>query len=135
MNNHSYEVKVMKNNQAICDSNVIHVDVIEKVKMELPSQTELEKISILFKVLGDQTRMTIISALLKEEMCVCDISYLLNMSQSLISHQLRVLREARLVKFRREGKVVYYTLDDRHIELIVQYAHEHISESGDGNES
>lgn len=125
---------MMKKDKTICECNVIHLDIIKKVNNELPSITEIEKMSVLFKVLGDQTRLKIISALLKVEMCVCDISYLLNMSQSLISHQLRVLREARLVKFRREGKVVYYSLDDEHIEMIVQYGLVHINESGEISE-
>ncbi|QVK18703.1 winged helix-turn-helix transcriptional regulator [Mycoplasmatota bacterium] len=124
----------MKKDKTICECNVIHLDIIKKVNNELSSITEIEKMSVLFKVLGDQTRLKIISTLLKAEMCVCDISYLLNMSQSLISHQLRVLREARLVKFRREGKVVYYSLDDEHIEMIVQYGLEHINESGEISE-
>ncbi len=124
----------MKEHNAVCDVTVIHEDVVEKVKKELPREEEIEKTASLFKILGDNTRLKIISTLQKSEMCVCDIAHLLNMSQSLISHQLSVLRNARLVKYRRSGKVVYYTLDDEHIETIVQYGLIHISESGEGDE-
>ena len=82
----------------------------------------------LFKVFGDSTRIRILSALSKAEMCVCDIAYLLNMSQSAISHQLRVLKQARLVKNRRDGKIVYYSLDDNHIVGILDQGLDHIRE-------
>lgn len=124
----------MKQNKCTCDVTVIHEEIVNQVINQLPSLEEIDKMSKLFKVLGDNTRLKIINALLKTEMCVCDISYLLNMSQSLISHQLRVLKDARLVKYRRSGKVVYYSLDDEHIEVIVKYALEHINESGEGDE-
>ena len=81
-----------------------------------------------FKILGDATRMKILSALFQEEMCVCDIANLLNMTQSAISHQLRVLKQTRLVKYRKEGKVVYYSLEDEHVKHIVDEAISHISE-------
>lgn len=125
----------MKKNKDVCESTVIHEEVVNKVKNELPPIESIEKASKLFKVLGDLTRLKIISTLLKREMCVCDLSFLLNMSQSLVSHQLRVLKDARLVKFRRSGKVVYYSLDDEHIEAIVQFAIDHINESGEGDET
>ena len=82
----------------------------------------------LFKVFGDTTRVKIISALFEAEMCVCDIAELLSMTQSAISHQLRVLRQARLVKHRKEGKVVFYSLDDEHIKTIFNQGLEHILE-------
>ncbi len=82
----------------------------------------------LFKVLGDTTRIKILCALFQAEMCVCDISALLGMTQSAISHQLRVLKQARLVKYRKEGKVVYYSLDDEHVESIFDKGLIHISE-------
>ena len=118
----------MSQSKCTCDVNAIHEDVVNQVIDQLPSIEEIDKMSRLFKVLGDNTRLKIINALLKAEMCVCDISYLLNMSQSLISHQLRVLKDARLVKYRRSGKVVYYSLDDEHIEVIVSFALDHINE-------
>lgn len=124
----------MSQSKCTCDVNAIHEDVVNQVIDQLPSIEEIDKMSRLFKVLGDNTRLKIINALLKAEMCVCDISYLLNMSQSLISHQLRVLKDARLVKYRRSGKVVYYSLDDEHIEVIVSFALDHINERGEGDE-
>lgn len=111
-----------------CSCNVIHKDVIEKVKEVLPEEETLYDLAELFKVFGDSTRIKIICALFESEMCVCDLSNLLNMSQSAISHQLRVLKSARLVKFRREGKVVYYSLDDDHIKQIFDAGLNHITE-------
>ena len=95
---------------------------------KLPAEETLYDLAELFKVFGDTTRIKIICALFESEMCVCDLSCLLNMTQSAISHQLRVLKSARLVKFRREGKVVYYSLDDEHIKHIYDAGLNHISE-------
>lgn len=118
----------MENKVENCSCNVIHKDVIEMVKETLPKEETLYDLAELFKVFGDSTRIKIICALFKSEMCVCDLSNLLNMSQSAISHQLRVLKTARLVKFRREGKVVYYALDDDHIKQIYDAGLSHILE-------
>lgn len=118
----------MENKVENCSCNVIHKDVIEMVKETLPEEETLYDLAELFKVFGDSTRIKIICALFKSEMCVCDLSNLLNMSQSAISHQLRVLKTARLVKFRREGKVVYYALDDDHIKQIYDAGLSHILE-------
>lgn len=117
-----------ENNNYMCESNVIHVDIVEKVKNEMPDEEELYDLSDLFKVFGDSTRIKIICALFKAEMCVCDIAYLLQMKQSAISHQLKVLRQAKLVKYRRDGKVVYYSLDDEHIKGIFNMGFMHINE-------
>lgn len=117
-----------ENNNYMCESNVIHVDIVEKVKKEMPDEEELYDLSDLFKVFGDSTRIKIICALFKAEMCVCDIAYLLEMKQSAISHQLKVLRQAKLVKYRRDGKVVYYSLDDEHIKGIFNMGFMHINE-------
>ncbi len=111
-----------------CDCNILHHDVVEKVRAHMPDKGDMQDISELFKVFGDFTRVKIISALMHSEMCVCDIAALLNMTKSAISHQLRVLKQARLVKFRRDGKVVFYSLDDRHIKNIFEQAHSHIKE-------
>ncbi len=124
----------MEKSDLVCESNVIHEDVIEKVSPMIPCPKEISNLANFFKVLGDDTRLKIISALLNAEMCVCDISYLLNMSQSLISHQLRVLRVARFVKFRRAGKVIYYSLDDEHIEMIVKFGILHLNERSEVDE-
>lgn len=133
MNNYSYEKRgaVMENNERKienCNVNIIHEDIVVRVKDKLPAEETLYDLAELFKVFGDTTRIKIICALFESEMCVCDLSCLLNMTQSAISHQLRVLKSARLVKFRREGKVVYYSLDDEHIKHIYDAGLNHISE-------
>ena len=94
----------------------------------MPDEEMLYDLAELFKVFGDTTRARILCALFESEMCVCDISILLGMTQSSISHQLRVLKSAKLVKNRKEGKVVYYSLDDEHIKHIFEQGLEHISE-------
>ena len=120
----------MKNNKIeSCSYNVIHDDVITKVKDNLPPDETLYDLAELFKVFGDTTRIKILYALFASEMCVCDIADLLGMTHSAISHQLRVLKNARLVKFRKEGKVVYYSLDDNHISQIFDCGLAHIQES------
>lgn len=111
---------------AICDCHAIHGDIIEKVKKVMPKDEKLYDLAELFKVFGDTTRIKILHALFESEMCVCDIAVLLDMKQSAISHQLRVLRQARVVKFRKEGKVVYYSLDDDHIKNIFEQGFIHI---------
>ncbi|NLM03412.1 MAG: helix-turn-helix transcriptional regulator [Clostridiales bacterium] len=110
----------------ICDCHPIHNDIIEKVKNVMPNDEKLYDLAELFKVFGDTTRIKILHALSESEMCVCDIAVLLNMKQSAISHQLRVLRQARIVKFRKEGKIVYYSLDDEHIKNIFEQGFSHI---------
>ncbi len=111
-----------------CSLNVIHEDVVESVKSSLPSEEILYDLAELFKVFGDSTRIKIICSLFKSEMCVCDMAVLLGVSQSAVSHQLRVLKQARLVKYRREGKVVYYSLDDDHVKDIFDSGLNHILE-------
>ena len=111
-----------------CSCDIVHETVIEMVKKKMPQEEKLYDLAELFKVFGDTTRVKIISALFEAEMCVCDIAELLHMTQSAISHQLRVLRQARLVKHRKEGKVVFYSLDDEHIKAIFNQGLEHILE-------
>ena len=118
----------MENKSESCSCNVIHKEVVENVKNKLPKEETLYDLAELFKVFGDSTRIKIICALFESEMCVCDLSVLLNISQSAISHQLRVLKSARLVKFRRAGKVIYYSLDDEHIKQIFDAGLHHITE-------
>lgn len=101
-----------------CDCDVIHEEVVEKVKDSMVEEELLYDMAEFFKVLGDSTRIRIICALFESELCVCDIANVLNMTQSAISHQLKTLKQARLVKNRREGKVMYYTLDDEHVKQI-----------------
>lgn len=118
----------MENKIESCSCNVIHREVVEEVKKRLPQEETLYDLAEFFKVFGDTTRIKILCALFESEMCVCDLSALLNISQSAISHQLRGLKAARLVKFRREGKVIYYSLDDEHIKHIFDEGLKHIVE-------
>lgn len=111
-----------------CSCTTIHDDVIQKVRAVMPQDETLYDLAELFKAFGDTTRIKILCALFEAEMCVCDIAALLNMTQSAISHQLRVLKQARLVKHRKDGKVVYYSLDDSHIKSIFDQGLLHISE-------
>lgn len=111
-----------------CDITVIHEDVVNSVKEKMPEEEILYDLAELYKVFGDSTRVKILWALGEAEMCVCDIAALLNMTQSAISHQLRILKQARLVKNRRVGKVVYYSLDDDHVKEIFSQGLEHIKE-------
>jgi ArsR family transcriptional regulator len=117
-----------KNDIEKCDCNVIHEDIVKKVLEKMPQEEDLYDLAELFKVFGDSTRIKILWALAESEMCVCDISVLLNMTQSAISHQLRVLKQARLVKFRKSGKIVYYSLDDAHVKQIFDQGLIHINE-------
>jgi DNA-binding transcriptional ArsR family regulator len=111
-----------------CESTVIHEDVLQRVRASLPAVEPVERVAELFKVFGDMTRSRIICALNLEEMCVCDLSALLEMQQSAISHQLRILKDARLVKARKAGRVVYYSLDDAHIGQLFSLAFTHVTE-------
>ena len=111
-----------------CDCEVIHGDLVEMVKSQMPIEDELYDLADFFKAFGDSTRIRIMCALDHSEMCVCDLAVLLNMTKSAISHQLRSLRQANLVKFRKEGKVVYYSLADDHVKEIFEKGLEHIRE-------
>ncbi|BCN30748.1 ArsR/SmtB family transcription factor [Anaeromicropila herbilytica] len=118
----------MKDTDINYDCDVIHPDIVEKVKVVMPEESELYDLSDFFKVLGDSTRVKILWALDESEMCVCDIAVLLNMTKSAVSHQLKSLRSANLVKNRKEGKVVFYSLTDNHVREIVEMGLEHIRE-------
>ena len=111
-----------------CDCNSIHEEVVQAVREQMPTEEILVNIAELFKVFGDPTRVKILCALFSSEMCVCDISVLLGMTKSSISHQLRILKQTKLVKFRRQGKSVYYSLDDAHIYEIFQQGLLHVTE-------
>ena len=115
-----------------CDCDVIHDEIVAKVKENMPEEDSLYDLAELFKVFGDSTRVRILWALDSSEMCVCDIAYLLNMTQSAISHQLRVLKQAALVKSRRDGKIVYYSLADEHVRTIFDQGLSHINEKLEG---
>lgn len=118
----------MKEKIDSCNANIIHEDVVNKVKDSLPKDETLYDLAEFFKVFGDSTRIKILCALFETEMCVCDLACLLNVTQSAISHQLRTLKSNRLVRYRREGKVVYYSLDDEHIKHIFNEGLRHITE-------
>ncbi|MDD2268000.1 MAG: metalloregulator ArsR/SmtB family transcription factor [Eubacteriales bacterium] len=118
----------MKKDEIVCDCDVIHADVVESVRQRMPDENELCDLSDFFKVLGDSTRARILWALDESEMCVCDLAVLLNMTKSAISHQLRALREATLVKNRRDGKNVFYSIADDHVKQIIEKGLEHIRE-------
>ena len=114
--------------EGICENTVIHEENVKKVVSLMPDDSIIYDLAELFKVFADSTRMKIIYALMEEELCVCDIANIVKTTQSAISHQLRILKQAKLVKFRKEGKVVYYSLDDEHISQIVKKGREHIEE-------
>ena len=111
-------------NEYVCLPN----DVIKEVFQSMPTDDELIDLSELFKIFGDSTRIKILYSLLVSEMCVCDIATLLGMSQSAISHQLRLLKQAGLVKYRRDGKTIFYSLADDHVSTIINQGMEHVQE-------
>lgn len=114
--------------EEICEVNVIHQEKVDNVKKIMPEDDLIYDLAEFFKVFADSTRMKIIYALMENELCVCDIAAIVGTTQSAISHQLRILKQAKLVKYKKEGKVVYYSLDDEHISEIVKKGREHIEE-------
>ena len=135
MNNYSYEIaNKQKQNKKYegrknLEDGIVDIEKVNKIKKIMPSDDLLFDIAEVFKVFGDTTRMKIISALLEAELCVGDIAEITNSTQSAISHQLRVLKQAKLVKFRKDGKIVYYSLDDEHVSEMYEMAKRHIEES------
>lgn len=117
----------MERKELMCDCNIIHQNAVNIALKNKPKEKELENLTALFKILGDSTRTKILWILDHHEMCVCDIANVLNMTKSSISHQLAILREAGIVRFRRNGKEVYYTLDDEHISRLYEIGLEHIN--------
>ena len=115
-------------NVECCDFLHAHEDVVETVRQKLPGEDTLYDLTELFRIFGDSTRIRILYVLFESEMCVCDIAALLGMTQSAISHQLRALKNARLVSSRREGKTVFYALADDHVKTIIDQGLEHVSE-------
>lgn len=110
------------------DKKHIDLEKIEEVKGKIPSEDDMYELAELFKVFGDSTRTRILTCLKYSELCVCEISEVLNMSISAVSHQLRVLRQSKLVKARKIGKEVYYSLDDDHVLQIISFGFEHLNE-------
>ncbi len=118
----------MSKKSELCDCEVIHGGVIEKIKTQFPMEEKLYDLADFFKVFGDSTRIKLLWALDMEELCTCDLAVLLNMTKSAISHQLKTLRQEKLVKYRREGKNVFYSLQDEHVKNILEIGLEHIEE-------
>ena len=110
----------------ICDCSIIHKEVVEITKKKMLTDAMFNKVSVFFKIVGDDTRLKILYALDNNEMCVCDIANLLNMTKSSISHQLRLLKDNGLVKARKVGKEVYYMLDDDHVSSVIEVATIHV---------
>ena len=115
-------------NVECCDLICTHPDVVDRVRREMPDEDTLYELTELFRIFGDSTRVRILYVQFEAEMCVCDIAQLLGMTQSAISHQLRALKNARLVKSRREGKVVFYSLSDDHVKAIINQGMSHVTE-------
>ena len=111
-----------------CDAIEVHSDLLKIVNTTLPEETELYDLAELFKVFGDSTRIRILFVLFEAEVCVCDLAAALNMTQSAISHQLKILKQSKLVKSRRKGKSVFYSLADGHVRTIIAQGREHIEE-------
>jgi ArsR family transcriptional regulator len=111
-----------------CESVEIHRELLDIVQETMPEETELYDLAELFKVFGDSTRIRILFVLFEAEVCVCDLAEALHMTQSAISHQLKILKQSRLVKSRREGKSVFYSLSDDHVRSIIDQGREHIEE-------
>lgn len=137
MNACSYIVEIIKNQRSrqygVIGENMAHVctkhpDVVEKVKRAMPDDEVQNKMSAFLKILADPTRLKIATALLNDELCVCDIANIVDMEHSAVSHQMSVLRKANVVNTRRDGKVIYYSLSDEHVEQLVSMVYEHVTE-------
>lgn len=111
-----------------CEVCETHEELLKKVHAEMPDEDELYDLAELFKMFGDSTRIRILYVLFEAEVCVCDLAEALNMTQSAISHQLRLLKQSKLVTSRREGKQVFYSLADGHVRTIIAQGREHIEE-------
>lgn len=111
-----------------CNCNIIEEEKVKQIKKHMPDDDFIINMAELFKVFGDSTRVKIISALLEGELCVCDIASIIDASHSAVSHQLRILKQSKLVKYRKEGQCVYYSLDDNHVEEIYKKGRDHVEE-------
>ena len=117
-----------KHESTCCEALHVHEEIIQNIFDKMPDEEMLYDLAELFRILGDSTRIRILYVLFESEMCVCDIAQLLGMSQSAISHQLRCLKQSKLVKYRREGKTVFYSLADGHVRTILGQGMDHIAE-------
>ena len=113
----------------MCGARVIHAARVAQARTHAPDPRKLESLSLIFKALGDSSRLKIVIALAQEEMCVCDLAAYLRISESAVSHQLRRLRDLRIVAHRRDGQVLYYTLDDDHVATLARVGLRHVDES------
>ena len=113
----------------ICEKEEVHEELLKMAQEKMPEETELYDLAELFKVFGDSTRIRILYVLFETEVCVCDLAQALNMTQSAISHQLKILKQNKLVKSRREGKSIFYSLADDHVRTIMAQGREHIEET------
>ena len=111
-----------------CRTRIVHLDRVSRARRQAIPESEMERLALTYKVLGDPTRLKIILALAEGEMCVCDLAAYLGLSESAVSHQLRRMREQSLVRPRREGQVLYYTLDDEHVADLLKIGLEHVRE-------
>ena len=111
-----------------CDAVEVHENLLKIVNETMPEETELYDLAELFKVFGDSTRIKILYALFESDLCVGDLAQLVNISQSAVSHQLKILKDAKLVKFRREGKIIFYMLDDDHVRTMLSMGMDHVEE-------
>ena len=118
----------MRQKTPVCDCDVIHEEVVNQVSKTMPKEEDFYDLADLYKMFADSTRVRILWTLSREEMCVCDIAVLLGMTKSAISHQLRALRLANLVRYDKRGKEVYYSLADSHVKDIFEKGFEHIHE-------
>ena len=112
----------------VCECHQVHEDLLKTVEETMPPEEELYDLAELFKIFGDSTRIRILFVLFEAEVCVCDLAQVLNMTESAISHQLRILKQNKLVKSRRSGKSVFYSLDDEHVRMIIAAGQQHIEE-------
>ena len=111
-----------------CEDHVVHAEAVARVAGRTPCEDELASMAELFKVFGDSTRIKILYALFEAELCVCDLAELLGLSQPAMSYQLKILRQAKLIRNRRDGKTIYYSLADEHVKTIIGMAKEHLEE-------
>ncbi len=124
----AYKKRETDSDAPVCSCNVIHDEAVRLVRENMPSDGQFQKLSMFFKAISDETRIKLLCSLSLSRMCVCDLAAALNMTVSAVSHQLRILRQAQLVKCEKEGKVVYYSLSDDHVTTVFNNAFEHISE-------
>lgn len=122
------DTKLTNDNVEICDCAEVHENLVHLVEETMPEETELYDLAELFKVFGDSTRIRILFVLFEAEVCVYDLAEALNMTQSAISHQLKILKQSRLIKGRRDGKHIFYSLADDHVRSIIAEGREHIEE-------